>query len=248
MGQQASVTTHVAIAGKRRVASALAIAVVALLAAVTVSRADTSNSTYFVGKTGFNGYWDRFSATHPSYHHRTECEPATSGLFTTPGSCPSTIPGVSGPGDWAVDYYNVPGTPVKFNATAFGVTSSAAWVWAIEPTCGPNAALGGWTVYVDLYVNGTWEGWISYGHLDNVQVSPLTAIGNGQTLGYLKNWGFSTGCYEVSNDSGVHTHTEEWNKVGHACYVNQASGSFLLYGANLGRVGRTSYSAPQQAC
>ncbi len=112
-------------------------------------------------------------------------------------------------------------------------------VWAIQPTCGAGPSAGGYSVFLDLYVNGSWQGWISYGRLDQVQVSAGQVIGQNTVLGYLRNWGYTTGCYEVNNDAGVHTHYGQYNKDKYACYYEYQMGQQLSYSAfGLGEVGR----------
>ena len=135
---------------------------------------------------------------------------------------------------------------MRFNAYGNG-TPQLAIVWAVQPTCSAGASVGGWTVFVDLFTNGTWEGWVSYGHLDQVQVTPGHSISNGTVLGKLKNWGYSS-CYQVNNDAGVHTHIEEWNKYRYACYFPWNSGDYLWYPTTLGWIGRTVYTSPKQPC
>ena len=55
-------------------------------------------------------------------------------------------------------------------------------------------------------------------------------------------------CWQVNNDAGVHTHTEEYNKYRYACYTNYSSGTYLSYGSILGTVGRTIYTNIRQPC
>lgn len=215
----------------------------AFLVAIPVSRldADQSDSTRIIGYNGFAGWWDRFGVAHPSFHHRVECEPQYSGWYTSKQAC------YRGPGDWSLDYYNNPGTWVRYNAFPQGGTLTAR-VWAIQPTCVAGPSAGGWTVFVDVYISGSWEGWMSYGHLDQIQVSPGQWISPGQLLGRLKRWPYSTGCWEVTTDQGVHSHVEFYNAFLYACYINYASGTYLAYPSGLGLIGRTIYTAPRSPC
>jgi len=195
----------------------------------------------------FSGWWDRFGLAHPSVHHRVECSTQAPGYYSYRPLCDSRY----GPGDWSVDYYNLPWTTVRFRARMRYLRPFHARVWAIYPTC--SNAEGGWTVVVHLWVQDddgyySWEGWVSYGHLDNVQVLPFQVIYPGQVLGQLRKWSYSA-CYQVTTDAGVHTHHEEWNTHRYACYVPYSSGAYLYEAYHaLGIVGSTSYSGPRQPC
>lgn len=202
---------------------------------------DHINDVFAKGRSPFTGWWDRFGLSHPSVHWRVECEPAQSGWYEYDPGCGTLN------GDWSLDYYAAPGTRVDFKGDGIG-GPFAAQVWAVMPTCGSTSSLGGYTVFVDVYVHGQKEGWISYGHLNDVQVTAGQWIFWGQPLGYLKDWGHSYGCYEVSSPSGVHSHIEMYNSSSFACYVNWGSGSYISSNSDLGHVGRSQYSGVQQAC
>lgn len=223
------------------------LALLAITAAAVTLSADTSvaweqnDSTRVIAYNGFSGWWDRYGLAHPSFHHRVECEPQYSGFYTTKQPC------YYGPGDWSVDFYNSSGTLVRHNGLAQG-GSLTARVWAIQPTCSAGPSAGGYTVFIDLYVNGQWQGWASHGHLNSVQVSAGQWISPGQALGYLNLWPYSAGCWEVTSNSGVHTHYEEYNAYRYACYQNYSSGTWLSYPGSLGIVGRTVYTAPRSPC
>jgi hypothetical protein len=133
-----------------------------------------------------------------------------------------------------------------FPATA---GSGSGRVWAIFPTCpgSGGASTAGSTVFVDIYINGSWEGWESFGHLDRLQVSPGQTLAQSQVLGYTKNWG-SSSCYAVNNNDGVHTHHEEWNRTNFACWWSYASGTYLDYNRWFGTIGRMNKTSVQQAC
>jgi hypothetical protein len=203
---------------------------------------NTLDCTFGITGTPFGGWWDRFGLSHPSSHHRVECEPAF-GTHATKPVCNADW----GPGDWSIDYYG-PDRPV-----VFGVPSSAgSWsarVWAIAPTCSGagGGSIAGWTVFVDIYVNGGWQGWESFGHLNNVQVTPGQWIGSGTVLGYTKKWEWHL-CYRVNNPDGVHIHHEEWNFSSYACWWPYSSGSYLNYNQWFGTVGRIGYTGVQQQC
>lgn len=202
----------------------------------------------------FSGYWNRFGATpeyrtgHPSLHHRVECEPQFSDRYATKQPCFYGNLDVGG-GDWSVDFYQGDGTRVQFKQYYNGVVFTAK-VWAIQPTCGAGVS-GGSTVFIDLNIPGYWEGWVSYGHLDSVSVSPGQDISADQYIGMTKWWP-RTSCYDVLGNDGVHTHMEMYNSSKYACYYNWApvdvNGPSLFYGQILGNVGRTMYTGVQQAC
>lgn len=139
------------------------------------ARADTSDSTWISGKSGFAGYWDRYGLANPSNHPRVTCEPSSQGYYTSIQACGY------GPGDWALDYYGPPGTYLTYSASASGATLTSR-VWAIEPTCSGGAAVAGWTVFIDVFASGSWEGWVSYSHLDNVNVSVAQSVNPGDVI------------------------------------------------------------------
>lgn len=128
-----------------------------------------------------------------------------------------------------------------------GGSPISAKVWAVQPTCGGGGSVGGWSIFIDIYVNGSWEGWVSYGHLDQVSVSPGQVLANNTVLGKLKWWPYSS-CYQVSTASGVHTHMEMYDSTHFACYINYNSGQYLTYPSGLGFIGKTVYTSVQSPC
>jgi hypothetical protein len=224
-----------------------------LVGLTLVAFGDGKDTTSTFVSDPFSGYWNRFGATihdgHPSLHHRVECEPQFSGQYDTEQACFYGNLDVGG-GDWSVDLYQGDGTGVRFKQYSNGVWFTAK-VWAIQPTCGAGASAGGWTVFVDLLIPGYWEGWVSYGHLESVFVSPGQNISADQYIGMTKLWP-QTSCYDVAGNDGVHTHIEMYNSSKYACYYNWApvdvNGPLLSYGQILGNVGRTIYTGVQQAC
>jgi len=189
---------------RRSVFLAVAIVAVSVVSLVGTHVAEGSHpdSRYFHGLMPFTGRWANASepSTHPSQHHRVECEPATSGSYNYVPAC------AYGPGDWSTDLYAAPGTNVKFYPIEIPLGS--AWygkVWSVQSTCSGGPSVAGKSVFIDLYNNGVYEGWISYGHLDQVSVSPGQIVGYHTVVGKLKRWSYST-CYQVTTDSGVHTH------------------------------------------
>ncbi len=230
-----------------------ALAGLACLSLATISptvKADVFDSTRVTVKSGTSGYWDRYGYSHPAWgggtgHHRVTCEPTISGTFT---SLAAAVCSTGGKGQWATDFYNAAGQFVRYDAVAQGGPLSAK-VWAIVPTCAGGASVAGWTVFVDVYVGSSWEGWVSYSHLENVglYVYPGLTIQPGRALGTLKRWAYST-CWQVSSDAGVHTHIEMWNKNMYACYKGYQSGVYLGGSMDLGIIGRTIYSFMPAMC
>ncbi len=231
----------------RAVLSVAFLVATALAFSLTAAKADTSDLTHTYVSDPNAGWWDRFYIAHPSYHPRSQCEHPSSGVFTSKQSC---ISGTHyGPGDWALDFYNGDGTPVKFKHYPTGSFAITGKVWEVEPTCtnvDPDA--GGWTVMIDIWVGSSWEGYVAYGHLNSVIVGPGQVLAQDQQIGAMKQWPFTSGCYEVRNNDGVHTHIEMYNAVRYSCYWNYASNSYLGYRSILGNVGRMIYTGPQQAC
>lgn len=214
----------------------------------TVWAADYDDSTYLWGFMPFAGQWGL--TEHASEHHRVECEPPSSGWYYTDPQCPTSA--WWGPGDWAVDLFAPDGTAVVWRTNGIGYQGGyAAQVWAIMPTCvGEPGSEGGWTVFVDVYgldqwLNWIWEGWMAFGHLDLVQVSPGQNIVNGQVLGYTRWWDqryVSPACYDVDYPNSVHVHYEEYNHANYACYWPWNMGDWLGTNHGIGQVGRYRFT------
>lgn len=203
---------------------------------------DHSDFTYTLQSDPSAGYWDRFGRAHPSFHGRSQCEPASSGSY-------SYVPPCSyGPGDFAFDFYSGEGVAQRFQDYPFGSSNWTARVWSIQPTCSAGPSAGGYTVFVDVYVGSVWEGWVAYGHLNSVSVSPGQTVGGGTILGYQHMWPYSGGCWEVTSQSGIHTHIEMYNAYRYACYYNYSSGTWLPYPYITGNIGRTIYTHIRSAC
>lgn len=206
------------------------------------SYADTSDATRVTLKVPFAGLYAKESTGHPSQHHIVESEPQRSGNYTT------KQPGYYGPGDWSLDYHGVEGTSVRFDAYASGGTLTAK-VWAVQPTCTNMPA--GKTVFVDLYVNGLFDGWVSYGHLDQVAVTAGQSINPSQLLGKTRKWDNVSGqnCWVVNTALGTHVHMEMWGgKTNFACYKNYQYNTNLGAGMELGVTGRTIYTTRRARC
>jgi hypothetical protein len=225
----------------------------AVMLAVLTSptQADSSNTTFVTVKTGFAGKWS--INEHPTIHHRVECEPIEKDKYLAkPRPCFGNISGDFVPngrgGDWSVDYYvkdaSSTQTEVIYNAATTGGTLQS-YVWATYPTC--SDGLRGTTVFIDVYVSGSWEGWVSFGHLDDVHVTPGVFISPGTRLGQTKQWPYSK-CFKVKFPTGVHTHVEMWNKRNFSCFKGYTSGDPLPSGAPLGIIGQTAYADQRKQC
>lgn len=214
----------------------------------------------FTGKWGSgDGYTD---ARPDAPHHLVECAPRTIApdpfefaISQVDGYC-TDHPGPDLGGDWSVDVFAFPNTQVKYWGLGIGVAASAvtARVRGIAPTCG-NDSFGqaaGNTVYVDFLGPGNyWYGWMSFGHLKDIpsSLTPGDTIYPGQLLGRTHQWAQRTGCWNVSNSNGVHTHIEMWNSFRFACYRDWVSlGSQLAAGVQLGDGGRAIYSQYRMPC
>lgn len=214
---------------------------------------------YSRGNTPFSGKWgsgDGFFDARPWGHHIVECEPSGYQTYEFAQNAPNckTHPNSEIGGDWSLDYFAVPNTEVRLSAAGVGVAPTMyARVRAIAPTCNGDSFGGdaGNTVFVDLYgpTMSQWRGWISFGHLKDISVAPTQWISAGQLLGKTELWNYWNGCWQVSTQSGVHTHIEMHNRQRYACFVDwQAMGWNLTYGAVLGYVGRADSGAYRTPC
>ena len=167
----------------------------------------------------FDGWWDRYSVAHPSYHG----------------------PAGNNYADWAVDIYEAAGTTVRAN---FGGANTTMKVASIAATCGS----AGQTVRLDIHTNGQFVGTARYGHLSNVSVSVDQWFGSGTALGELAQYPYQAGCWEVSSSGGVHTHVTGYNLADYSCYIDVGSGSRLAAGTPIGVVGGAYGSRAQQEC
>lgn len=219
---------------------------------------------YAWGKAPFAGEWGfefgtpgTDSDTRPWDHHLLECAPVVIGTYNddlSVGYCTDN-PDSSRGGNWSFDYYAPSNTQVKFSASGIGVAGSTVVgrVRGLAPTCDddPGGLEAGRTVFIDIINSLTteWYGWVSYGHLKDISVTHGQTIFVNQVLGKTENWGNVTGCYEVNNENGVHTHMEVWNRYRNACFMDWGSMGYPLgYGARLGDVGRANYANYRTPC
>ena len=139
---------------------------------------DHSDYTYSIQSDPSAGYWDRFGIANPTNHNPSQCEAAFQGWYDYVPTC------AFGDGDFAFDFYSGEGVAQRFLHLPFGSSNWTAKVWSVQSTCGVGPSKGGYTVFIDLKVNGYWEGWVSYGHLNSVSVSPGQTLNGGEILGY----------------------------------------------------------------
>jgi hypothetical protein len=210
----------------------------------TATAGDRDPWTWINTGGGADGYWDRFGIAGPGVHHRVACAPPQIRWYEYNTGCVSGW----GYGDWSLDFYGYDEQPVTWHARSeWDPAAITAQVWAISPTCAVGGgSRGGWTVYVDVYYWGAWEGWMSYGHLNWPQVYPGQIIYTGATLGYLNQWPRSS-CYDVSNPAGVHTHIEAYNSSLYSCYWPYWSGTWLNWWDTVGAIG-VNYYGIRQPC
>lgn len=158
----------------------------------------------------FDGVFAKVSGAHPSVHHITHG------------------------GDWSVDLYARPGTDVRL----LGHSAPAAAQYTVASrglTC-PGGGGGSW-LRLNVTVGTTPVGWIEYQHLDGVTAAMGATVAPGAVLGKTRLWDFAAGCWEVSNNEGVHTHVEVSGLSGDSCYTDRAVGFQLQAGKPVGYVG-----------
>lgn len=233
----------------RSVLATVGLAFVILALGSAIAAADYNNGTFDRPGTPFGGIWNSYNWAPPSNHHRAECEASYMGtLSTKPTTCTSGL----GYGDWATDFYGTSRPIIYVNN--YSPNTVTARVWNVIPTCkGPGgASIAGSTVFVDIYTNGDYQSWQSFGHLRTLQVVPGQWLTPSQVLGYTvshaTDWNYLEGCWEVRYDNGVHTHMEEWNNYNFACYWPWGAGTYLDYNNAVGEIGRTNKTDPGQPC
>lgn len=147
-------------------------------------------------------------------------------------------------GDIGWDYYGSPGTAVHaiVASPAPGTAAPRMVVKSVTYGCG-----AGYRVLIDIYMGTTYLGWVSYSHLSNVPVSAGQALGFGAQIGTTNRYPYKAGCWEVSNDAGVHTHIEVRSVSKYACYVPVAKGSTMSIGQKSAFIGSPN-TGPRQAC
>lgn len=181
----------------------------------------------------WSGQWSL--TEHPSYHHRPYG------------------------GDWAVDYYQVPGTQGRFYISSSAGYSSYGIIEARGPACtNPNLWAG------EYYQIGVYDsvlgrrGWYLVAHFSPYAPSDPwnpwywtvgATIYSGSTLGWTEYWGGGQGvgsCYVVNYLTSNHWHIEMQQPTHYACFFPYTSGQWLNAATTLGAVGSnaTGYSAP----
>jgi len=167
----------------------------------------------------FTGWFDKYGFSPPGSH------------FTS--------------GDWSTDLYAPPPTTVKAWIQIPSGGTTTLKVLSVGTTCGT----AGKTVKLDVYVNGTKSGWMSYGHLDAVPggIVPGASVAVGGTVGKTKLWSYQAGCWEVTNTGGVHTHFTAYNYHNYACYLDKSE-QYLSYNTSIGRIGGAYATHAKQEC
>src|SRR6185312_4510027 len=118
---------------------------------------------------------------------------------------------------------------------------------------GNTCSAGSWTYagikYAFQVTNGSGNlGWFEWAHVypSGSGFSQYASVPYGTFIGYTYNWGFTTGCYEVSNNNGVHWHIVGYNYSAYACYAPWSSGSSLTAASSLlGAVGANATGTGQ---
>ncbi|MBU1228072.1 MAG: hypothetical protein KJ698_12785 [Actinobacteria bacterium] len=190
-------------------------------------RAGTGRRCAWWGRTAlvgmpFTGWWDRFGLAHPRFH----------GTST---------------GNWATDLYERAGTKVRAHVWAPRKADLRLEVASVtSSTACPSS---GRQVKIDVYLGSSKIGWVAYVHLASVRagVVPGATIDPGAVVGELARWPYSS-CWQVTSDTGIHTHHAEYNYHGYSCYAPRESGARIGRGRWIGSLGATTASGNKQAC
>jgi hypothetical protein len=179
-----------------------------------------SNATVLIGMP-FPGGFDRFGLAPATSHH-------TSGHVST-------------------DLYATAGTAVKAYAHGHrGVSVTLKTAGAPVSTCGSS----GESVKLNVYWDGTYVGWFLFGHLtaipSTIRKGGVT-VPNGTVIGKTSTWPKRAGCWEVTTESGVHTHYTGFNSAEFACMAPYAKVE-IAEGRWIGLVGRTGADSTKQYC
>lgn len=193
----------------------------------------------------FSGYWDKYGQSPPATHH----DPLTAFIL----------------GDWATDFYQIPGTTGRWYSAMSDGSLYTAKVFSVTNAC--NA--GSWTTaglryQIDLRDNTNTK----IGHWGYIHVDPRSSSGaqywlssgvtlaQGMKIGYTHQYSYLAGCWEVSNDAGVHWHIVGYNVHAYSCWYPWTSGtnpgppwgSTLTVGQDgMGAVGANA-TGPGQPC
>ncbi len=152
--------------------------------------------------------------------------------------------------DWSVDVYAPPGRIIVSPFASKTSTGHATRVTVVgrRAACASGAiADGGYRVTLEAKdaVTGAVIGRADLAHVANPQVGVGQVVGPWTTIGTTSRYRWN-GCYQVSNDRGVHTHLEIINLHRYACYVSRSPGSGVNELTVIGLVGR--HDASTRAC
>jgi hypothetical protein len=197
-------------------AAAALVALVILPASIAWSAA-----TWVEIRAPFTGYWDRWAYAPPCCHLG------------------------SGYGDWATDYYQTPYTTGYWYAYSSSSVNSfvTAQVVLKGNTCPLQASswsYAGIKYRIEVTNDSGDLGFFEYDHVDPDGGSYFIVQGSYVTQGmkigrtYLWNGGVELpGCWEVTNNNGVHWHIVGYNNTAFSCYPPHAAGTFLTKQAGL---------------
>lgn len=180
-----------------------------------------SASTWVEVRAPFTGFWDRFGLAPPCCHLNP----------STPASG----------GDWATDYYQVPGTSGYWYA--YSSSSMNPFVTAQVELQANTCNASSWTYaglkYRIAVTNDSGNlGWFQYDHVDPDGGYHFIAQGSyvpqGMRLGKTFLWSYHDGCWEVNNNNGVHWHVVGLNHgLTYSCYPPYAAGTVLAKQSSL---------------
>lgn len=133
--------------------------------------------------------------------------------------------------DWSTDLFAGGGTAVR--PRIYAPINGASYVLRVRRVS--TSACAGKNVHVGIFRNGSFVGNVSYAHLANVPAFATNqAVTTGTVLGTLHWWKGCTSSYDVTNESGIHSHVEVGAVAGRACYmpwgVNRPLGDTRMIG------------------
>lgn len=216
----------------------LVVAVAAAWAMNSPQEGDAGHHTRYINVMApFSGYWDKFGAAPPSSHDR----------------------GVAIPGDWATDYYQVPGWTGRWYTLSSDGSGHIGKVGLRNNAC--NAA--GWShtglrYRFDLYWSSAPT--TKIGHFGYIRVDPripgmpydtfFLNLGEtpaqGREIGWTLRYAYHSVCWQVTVDAEVHWHVLGYNVSHYSCFHNWGAGAYLTQAGNgLGAVNVNILSARQ---
>jgi hypothetical protein len=181
----------------------------------------------------FTGYFDRFNLAPPCCHHSD--------------------------GDWSTDlYWDLNSSHLKVVPHSPRILKSfeVFKVLAVGTTCGTAGKTVKLNANVHVYNTKTdsWKsydlGWVSYGHLANVpsNIKVGASFVDSVYVGDLHKWSYQKDCYEVSSNSGIHTHFTAYNYHNYSCYYALSGDHLRGYNTIIGEIGGNFASGRGQEC